>query len=300
MAIPYPLAEFLCFEHSRKPLPQRILLLGRQTICFDASGLNQLAKKFGLSTEGIDFSIDRNTIYSKQNADCNYISDTAFFKMLGVEHIDAIDHSDFEGANVICDICGDIPKELYGQFDFIFNGSVLDNVWDPPQALRNVSRLLSPKGRVVHVETATACRYNYTALSPSWYFDYYVVNNFGDCKIYVGVVDDISRVTLDPWQVLAFDRSAQHQPNAFTPSLGNKLGISIVLAEKTPGATCDTRPIQSYYRPDSQWADFVGKMSTQFGEQRPLYLGNGATGKPIAGHDEVWVSCGWWGQRNGR
>ena len=81
MAIPYPLAEFLCFENAWKPLPKRILLLGRQTVCFDSSGLKRLAEQFGLSTTGIDLSIDRDTVYSKQNANCNYISDTSSVRL---------------------------------------------------------------------------------------------------------------------------------------------------------------------------------------------------------------------------
>lgn len=116
------------------------------------------------------------------------------------------------------------------------------------------------------------------------------MNKFVDYKIYVGVVDDISSVTRDPRRVVAFHRNdlpqpGIFQPNAFTPSLGDKFGISIVLAEKTSGLTSDICPIQSYYRPNTQWEDFVFAHSRPPTAQRPIFMGDSGTGEPITGQD---------------
>jgi len=298
MAIPLPLAELICHEHRYRSLPVRILLLGRQTICFNASAMYALASRWGLACGDVGVTRaerDTLTIHARQHPDEEFVTDTVFFQMLGVREIDAIDHSDFEGANIILDICGDLPLDLIGRYDFIFNGSVLDNVWDPPSALRNVTRLLSDHGRVIHVETASACRYNYTALSPSWYFDYYVWNGFADVRVYLAAVPDIGGATKGNWPVIAYDPSAQDRPNAFTPGLGDQLGIAVVVAEKRPGATADRCPIQAYYRSDKDWEEFLRRAEPVRRSTRPLLLGTDGTGEALAAHDRAWRSCGHWG-----
>lgn len=215
--------------------------------------------------------------------------------MLGVKHIDAIDQSDFEGANIILDLSRPVPPALHGQFDFIFNGSVLDNIWDPPELMRNMSRLAGNGARVIHVETATPSQFSYSALSPSWYFDYYVGNTWGDCKVYVAAVPNWDGLLGGPWAVMAFDPQAEAQPNAFTPGLGDHIGVSIVLAEKTPQATVDSRITQSHYRSEAEWHRFLEQVEAVRRSSRPLFLGEGGQGTPITAHRNVWLSCGWWG-----
>ena len=295
MAIPLALAEFICGEHRFRPLPPRILLLGRQTLTFGVDDLLRLASKFDLSVNKSSIEIDSITTYAKQRPDAKFVTDTSFFNMLGVKIIDSIDQSDYEGSNIILDLNKEVPSELCGQFDFIFNGSVLDNVWDPPELMRNISRLLDVNGRVIHVETATPCAYSYSALSPSWYFDYYVMNRWQDSKIYLAAVPTWDDLLGSRWATMAFDPSAEAQPNAFTPSLGDHTGISIVLGEKGPNSTISTEFAQSHYRDELQWQEFMERVEPLRKSVRPVYLGEGGDGSPIASHRNAWLSCGWLG-----
>lgn len=295
MAIPLPLAEFICAEHKFQPLPPRILLLGRQTMTFGKSGLQYLANHFGLV---MPTRIDRDTytIHARQRPGEEFISDESFFAMLGVTAIDAIDVDSSEGANIVLDLCKDLPPELHGRYDFIFNGSVLDNIWDPPAAMRNIGRLLSGSGRVVHIETETSSAFSYTALSPSWYFDYCVANGWQDCRVYVAPVEGFEALVHEPWPVMAFDPLAQSRANAFSPALGASLGVCVVVAEKNRDSTVDRTPIQSHYRSGKQWEDFMMLAKPIFRSRRPLYLGATGTGRPIASHANAWLSCGLWGE----
>jgi SAM-dependent methyltransferase len=295
MAIPFPLAEFICAEHRYRPLPQRVLLLGRQTVTFGADGLMRLARRFGLPLDPATIERDTTTSYARHRPNEEFVTDTSFFRMLGATEIDAIDHSEFEGANIIHDLSTPVPETLHGRFDFIFNGSVLDNIWDPAAVLRNVSRLAGNSGRVIHVETATPTPYSYVALSPSWYFDYYVANRWADCRVYIAAVPTLAELTSGRWAVMAFDPSAEARPNAFSPSLGNSVGISIVLAESGPGATAGASMAQSHYRSDADWVAFLDRVEPVRTSPRPIHLGEGGTGAPIASHRNVWLSCGWWG-----
>lgn len=94
--------------------------MGRQTICFSEADLLQLAHKFNIKLNGKIASLDTRTVYAKQNPEGRFIDDKTFFGIFDVNEIDVLDHSDFEGANIICDICGDIPDSFYERYDFIF------------------------------------------------------------------------------------------------------------------------------------------------------------------------------------
>jgi SAM-dependent methyltransferase len=294
MAIPRPLAELICSEHAYRPLPPRVLLLGRQTMTFDKAQMAGLATRFGLALPR-DIEIDTFTIHAKENPQHQFVSDTAFFRMLGAE-IDAIDQSDFEGANIVADLCADIPDRLRGKFDFIVNGSVLDNVWDTAHAMRNISTLLADGGRLVSLESASSSRYSYSALSPSWYFDHFVVNRWADCRVYIAAVDGWPEVAYSSWPVLGFDPNAQERPNAFSPSYGDKLGLCALVAEKGIDSTHDVNPIQAHYRSDEDWQAFLQQVEPIRRSRRSLHMGTGGKGEAVAGYDGAWLSCGLWGQ----
>jgi hypothetical protein len=71
----------------------------------------------------------------------------------------------------------------------------------------------------------TASRYSYSTLSPSWFFDYAVVNGWADCKVYMGSVRDWAGMLHGPWVMLGFDPIAGERPNAYTCDLGGQLGV---------------------------------------------------------------------------
>lgn len=78
-------------------------------------------------------------------------------------------------------------------FDFIYDGSTLDNVFDPAAALRNVVRLTRPGGRLFHVNRASRAHNVYVAFALSFH-DYYSINEFDDCQVYLAQWDN-DRIT---------------------------------------------------------------------------------------------------------
>ncbi len=45
-------------------------------------------------------------------------------------------------------------------------------------------------GRILHIECATGVPGAYLMYSPEWFFSYYAINNFIDCKVYVTIARD--------------------------------------------------------------------------------------------------------------
>lgn len=292
MSIPLPLAQFMCSEHAYRAFPSEILLLGRQSICMDEATLRALAQRWDLVCG--DIELDRKTVSALYQPERRWITDTSFFSLFGITTIHAIDHSDFEGADMIHDICQPMDCTLDGKFDLIFNGSVLDNVFNPSAALMNVGRLLSPGGRVIHIETATTNQYSYQAISPSWFVDYAAYNDWDDCRVYFGTTRDLAGLVDGPWGMMTFDAGAAQKPNAYSPNLGAETGVMVIVAQKGESSTWDKVPVQSHYRSDKDWDELANVFSRFATSDRPLYLGAHGTGEPIESYGGVWRSCGWW------
>ncbi len=161
-----------------------------------------------LKGEGLEIRKDAiietdQTTYGAQKG--SWITDRSFFSLFSSAKILALDVSEYEGAEIIADLNQPLEDKHHNIADFIYNGSCLDNLFDPASALRNISRLLKPGGRVVHIELGSPVQGAYIMYSPPFFFDYYAVNGFADCKIYTCFFNNF----LDPWHMFlweAFDR----------------------------------------------------------------------------------------------
>ena len=59
------------------------------------------------------------------------MTDRALFKSFSTCSVSAVDISDYEGAEIILDLCSDVPEEFHNRFDFIIDAGSLDNIFDP-------------------------------------------------------------------------------------------------------------------------------------------------------------------------
>ena len=162
--------------------------VGRLVVGLDFNRAVELFDKCGVERADVKIEIDRETLESRIFAEkhgLELINDRTFFGMLGVKNVRAIDINPYEGASIIWDLCKPIPDELAETVDFVVGGSTLDNVFDPAQYMRNIARLLRPGGRLFEINIYVDRMRPYVILPPPWYFDFFVVNQFEDCKVYV-------------------------------------------------------------------------------------------------------------------
>lgn len=239
MAITRHLAELILAEHCLRPIAGNMLLLGRQTIFMKPDEALALVRRFGIEPQGTPQTADFG--------DPGNISDRSFFSLFSAAKIVACDVTDHEGADLIFDLSADLPADLHGRFDFIYNGSVLDNVFDPAACLRNVSRMLAPAGRVLGYEGTVgfSTSFSYCRFSPEWFFDYFALNQFADVQCYVASYRDIHA---DSWQLYEWSPYAGDHFAGDLAMSGELL--SLFVAEKGVTSTVDRTPVQNYYRPD--------------------------------------------------
>ena len=259
--------DALIRERVYRPLAGNVVLIGRQTVYFTPAQILSLLRQHGVDLHGIierDIEIDRSTRNRVDTPDdAELITDRALFRLLGASDVVALDHSDYEGAEIIHDLSTPIPPELRGIADLIYDGSTLDNVFDPAMVMRNFADLLRPGGRLLTANMFSNHYEPYAMLPPLWFLDYFVVNGFADCKVYI-------QVGSTPYNTFTIDFDALLDPARAVTSFASPYEMStIVMAEKGEASTSHINPAQQHYRSQEQWAQYRANLRRMKASQRP-------------------------------
>lgn len=99
---------------------------------------------------------------------------------LGFDKVRAMDASDFEGAEILLDLNqAQTPNELVGVADLILEGGTLEHVFHSPHAMRHLTRMVRPGGRIIHTSPASNfIDHGFYSFSPTFFYDYYRENGF--------------------------------------------------------------------------------------------------------------------------
>lgn len=209
MSIFPSITHLLQIEHAYRPITGDFLLIGRQTVEFST------------------------------------LTDVEHLASICPATVKALDVSDYEGAEIIHDLCKPLPDHLRGCADFIFNGSCLDNIHDPAQAMRSLSAMLRPGGRILMFEHGTAIQGAILVFSPEWFFDFFAANGYEDCQIKLGLFKNVfDPWVLQDWQPFDFNRVAV----TATPGIQYGDFVNVVFAEKGEHSTDHISPVQGQYR----------------------------------------------------
>lgn len=254
MGIMAPIARMFLREHKHKPITGDMLLVGRQTVPMTIDEARSMLRSEGVA-ERLDFDETADWVFDKSTRageGKTYISDLGFFALFSDAKIRTLDVTDYEDAEIVHDMHQPVPEELHGAFDFIWNGSCLDNMFDPAMAMRNTGRMLRPGGRIVGLEMATPHFDAYVTYSQSWFFDYFAVNNFSDCKVYTCAFDP-KKIFSGPYHLFrpgSYESISHQFPRKL---VSQKLAlISFFVAEAGSDSTWEKMPIQEQYRPDHE------------------------------------------------
>jgi SAM-dependent methyltransferase len=262
VGIPSQVATLILREHRFRPIAGKLLSIGRQTVYLTPSeAVDLVRRELGEPprVEAGALALDRST---RGAHDKLVITDTAFYSLFCDIEYRCLDLNDYEGADIVFDLCGEIPSHLENRFDVIVDGSCLDNIFDPAAALRNLTRLLKPCGRIIHVDR-TSRRHNvYVAFSLAWFHDYYALNDFNDCQVYLAQWDGdqiSSRWDFYHYQPLREVNGAPTyfgQDRYFYPW---RDAHAVIFAEKGEHSSWRKSPVQFEYRPQIRFTLVDGR-----------------------------------------
>lgn len=270
MGIGYHVVEALIRESQYRPLSGDVVLIGRQTVYFTPESIVELLGKHGIEVNVNPADIETGG-GSTNNLANHYskklITDAALFRLLGMPKVQALDHSDYEGAEIIHNLTKPLPPNLEGCADFIVDGSTLDNVFDPAMVIRNFAAMLKPGGRLITTNMMSNHYEPYAILPPLWYLDYFVANGFIDCKVYIVVYRDGEGTGAD---VFTIDVDALLDPGRVVSAfVSPRMMCSIVFAEKGPSSTSNTLPSQQHYRSAAEWKTYRSNLAAMKTNKRP-------------------------------
>jgi len=267
VGIPSQVARLLLREHRFRPISGKLLSIGRQTVYLTPrQAISLVEAELGnrLEVDPRQLELDTSTRAAK---DRGFISDRAFYSLFSNAEYHCLDHSDYEDADIVFNLCdSSLPLELENSFDFIVDGSTLDNLFDPAAGLRNLARIARPRGRIHHHDRASRIHNVYVAFALSWFHDYYSVNEFEDCQAYLAQWDDNG--LRSRWDFYRYNPLRERDD--VTGYFGQdtwyypwRHAHVIILAEKGLHSTWNRNPVQFEYRPNVLYGSADGKSEIQ-------------------------------------
>ena len=245
MAIPNFSIRLLMREGNREKFSRKVLQLGNQEIITTEEQLEKTAQEenFELLKAHCDIGYGR----SKFGEHPTTVSSKYFFQRLGFETVDALDYSDFEGANIVHDLNVLLNKDFknIGDYNLIYDGGTIEHVFSMPNTLKNIFDLLSVGGRIMHLSPVNWFNHGFYNYSTCFFEDFYSCNNFliNEC----GVFKKLNNDWRDRWLYAEGDKNSQFirslNPTTFDGAI---FGINFT-ATKLHNSTGDIIPQQGYY-----------------------------------------------------
>lgn len=254
------IAKILIQEHRYRPITGRLLCLGPQLVPLHRGEVD------ALFAEGPEAAVEATKRWRQDGADPTHVSDEHFFRRFPIDRLDSLDVVEGFGGTIIHDFNTPIPESLHEQFDFILDGGTFDHLIQLGTAFRNVIRMLKPGGRVLHYNAASGyLGVAYVVFGPDLFYDYYVVNRFADCKVYIA--RGTGPRTRDPFELF-------YLPDARTKWLNSPMHQMVVcLAEKAEDSTFETIPVEYAYRSRELREEFARLRKRTLESARPLLRG---------------------------
>lgn len=138
-----------------RPL-RNVVTIGRQVLALHRRDLRALAGEFGPEVLG-----------SWAATPYGAYADAFLREAVGVEQLDVLDASDYEGATVLHDLNRPLPVELAQRFDAVIDGGTLEHIFDVPAALRAYMGMLRVGGTLfLSTPANNLCGHGFYQVSP--------------------------------------------------------------------------------------------------------------------------------------
>lgn len=188
MGINVQTLKAMLHENTHREISGKVLLIGKSTVELRWATLIDIVNSFGLEVSETDFR--KRDTKTKKSSDNFWVDDVELLVTLfpNITSVDVLDVSPYEGANIIADMNLPVSAELHATYDFIYDSSVLDNIFNPAQMLSNIALMLRERGRVCLLNVASFYPGALCSCHPEWFYSFFAVNHFADAKVYLTIL----------------------------------------------------------------------------------------------------------------
>ncbi|HVS03022.1 MAG TPA: hypothetical protein VMT16_09650 [Thermoanaerobaculia bacterium] len=260
--------RLLLEEHRRHPFTGcSILQLGRSTVYCTRRELARWAAWHDVRLAPV---AEPRLSHDPRLARQGCLDDRTFFSSLGFAEVRSCDIADWEGADYLFDLNRPAPEELHGRFDVVFETGTSVQVFDLPELLHNVHRLLAPGGRAIHaaVPSNNHVDLGFYMACPTLFADYYAANGYSlDAQYLCEYVPywHAARLHSEPWKIYRYTPGSLDA--ASYGRFGGRQVAVFAVATKAEGATGGVVPqLGQYRRSWERYADRAAHPAAPAGE----------------------------------
>lgn len=233
--------KLLVEENIKRPFNGNVLLLGNQYYFLNREETIEALKSYDLDIAEKYLKVDKDP----KQQEGQFIDFKSILNYFGFDHIDVMDYSDYEGANIIHDLNQIIQdKKLKNKYDLIIDGGTIEHVFHVPNVLQNFYELLNINGRIIHfAPSSNHVDHGFYMFSPTLFYDYYSANDYKieDFYFYSYVKDDLYGF----WTLYEYFPGALHRLQL--GGLDDKLYGVYCVCTKNEKSTFGKIPQQSMY-----------------------------------------------------
>jgi hypothetical protein len=142
MALIWHSINYLCHAYKNGLRFDDVITIGRSQLMIDAASLAETLEHFGIAADPGKFP---------RGGPPPPFGET-LFRWLGARQVDAMDASDYEGANVIADLNDPVPEPYRARYNLIYDSGSMEHIFNIPQVLKNYMEMARVGGNVI-VET---------------------------------------------------------------------------------------------------------------------------------------------------
>jgi hypothetical protein len=176
MGIARATVKLLMREGKHRPFYGKILTISKQDVYAKAKDIAKWAKEMDYQLK-----IDNTILNDWQRAlsSNSNISDMLLFSVLGFDSLDSIDVSAFECCTIVHDLNKDIPIEMHGKYDLLFDGGTTEHIFNFPKVLENYNKMLKVGGRIIHnLPSSNHVDHGFYMFCPNVFYEYYLANKW--------------------------------------------------------------------------------------------------------------------------
>ena len=255
MSIHNSIFHLILALNTKKQLSGSFLSIGRQSIYMTKKSFQDLIKIYSYK-QGIEklnkLSFENYKDFTR-NSKKSLMSDIEFMKIFPKLKYETLDKSNYENADNILDLnSSPTNKRFKKQYDYIYDGGSLDNIFSPSNAIINLNKMLKKNGVIIHANVGTIFPGAFCSFSCEWFFSYYSMNKFKNVQVYLGVPIDYNWpnptyafYNFSPY----FSRKKNYNPlyNSKFSKFASAASAVFCVAQKSSTSTFNKMPIQSHY-----------------------------------------------------